>query len=159
VDACLVDSSTRVQQLAREIRQLETAGRRPSAEGAISSGSQAMDACLPHGGYVRGSVIEFLRATPACGAAYLVYSAAAAAMQASEGFLVVVDVPQSQVVASKPQQARPSGPRSSRQGAWPSQPKGDCEPSHFTYPPALVAHGIDLQKVIFVRPASVADAV
>jgi protein ImuA len=164
------DSSLRVQQLAQEIRQLETAGRRMSAEEAISTGSEALDACLPHGGYVRGSVIEFLRATPACGAAYLAYSAAAAAMQATAGFLVVVDVPQSQAPRSQaphsqaagpePERVLASGQRSPAQGASPSQHRaaGRCNPSHFTYPPALAAHGIDLQKVIFVRPASWADA-
>ncbi len=111
-----------LQQLAREIQQLETAGRAASRRALSSAGCAALDALLPGGGYAAGSVIEYLRATPACGASTLAWAAASEAMAATNGFLVVVDT------------------------------------GHHVYPPALASHGIDLAKVIFVRPQSQADA-
>lgn len=112
-----------LQRLSYEIEQLETSGRRASAQVKTSSaGCAALDALLPAGGYAAGSVVEYLRATPACGASTLAWGAAAAAMQATGGFLVVVDT------------------------------------QHNVYPPTLTSHGIDLGKVIFVRPQSQADA-
>jgi hypothetical protein len=81
-----------VDQLAREIRQLELASRPQGAERkTIGTGCQALDACLPHGGYQLGSVVEYLRSGPACGASYLALAAAASAMRATDGFMVVVD--------------------------------------------------------------------
>lgn len=82
-----------LQQLAREVRQLETAGRATDPnQASISCGCAGLDACLPAGGYLPGSVIEYLRTTSACGAGYLAFAAAASAMRASGGFLVVVDI-------------------------------------------------------------------
>lgn len=112
-----------LQRLSHEIEQLETSGRRTSVQAKTSSaGCAALDALLPAGGYEAGSVVEYLRTTPACGASTLAWGAAAAAMQATGGFLVVVDT------------------------------------QHNVYPPTLTSHGIDLGKVIFVRPQSQADA-
>lgn len=112
-----------LQRLSQEIAQLETSAGRPGEQTARSStGCAALDALLPRGGYAAGSVIEYLRSTPACGASTLVWAAAAAALEATDGFLVVVDT------------------------------------HHHIYPPSLVSHGIDLGKVIFVRPQSQADA-
>ena len=111
-----------LQRLAREVRELETAGRKAADQRqTLSSGCAALDALLPWVGYVPGSVIEYLRTAPACGASSLALAAAAAAMQTTGGFLVIVD---------------------SR---------------HDVYPPALLSHGIELSKVIFVRPQSQAD--
>ena len=93
-----------------------------ASDQVFSSGCAGLDHCLPAGGYLPGSVVESLRATPACGASYLAFAAAAAAMRASQGFLLVVDT------------------------------------RHEIYPPALLSHGINLDKVIFVRPDSQADA-
>ena len=112
-----------IEQLAREVRKLESSGRGLGQQAAISTGCEAMDACLPQRGYIPGSIVEYLRVAPACGASYLVFAAAAEAMKHTSGFLVLVDIAQ-----------------------------------HF-YPPALQAHGIDLEKVIFVRPESLADAI
>ncbi len=112
-----------LQRLAQEIEQLETSGRSAAAQAKISSaGCAALDALLPAGGYAAGSVVEYLRTTPACGASTLAWGGAAAAMHSSGGFLVVVDT------------------------------------QHNVFPPALTSHGIDLGKVIFVRPQSQADA-
>ncbi len=112
-----------LQRLTHEIQQLETSGRRAAAEVKTSSaGCVALDALLPAGGYEAGSVVEYLRTAPACGASTLAWGAAAAAMQATSGFLVVVDT------------------------------------QHNVFPPTLTSHGIDLGKVIFVRPQSQADA-
>lgn len=112
-----------IDQLAREVRKLESSGRTLGQQVAISTGCEAMDACLPHRGYVPGSIVEYLRVAPACGASYLAFAAAAEAMKQTAGFLVLVDIDQ-----------------------------------HF-YPPALQAHGMDLEKVIFVRPESLADGI
>ncbi|MCC7334116.1 MAG: hypothetical protein IT422_03405 [Pirellulaceae bacterium] len=113
-----------LERLTREIAQLETSSGRARREPARSSaGCAALDDLLPRGGYAAGCVVEYLRATPACGASTLAWAAAAAAMQATDGFLVVVDT------------------------------------QHNIYPPPLASHGIDLAKVIFVRPESQGDAI
>lgn len=80
-----------LQQLAREIQQLETAGRATINQAISSAGCPALDACLPDGGYAAGSVVEYLRSGPACGASTLAWAAAAEALAVSSGFLVVVD--------------------------------------------------------------------
>ncbi|MEM7479194.1 MAG: hypothetical protein AAF483_29770 [Planctomycetota bacterium] len=115
-----------VEQLSREVRQLETAGRSGRTGAGISSGCSALDACLPYQGYASGTIVEYLRSSPACGASYLAFAAAASAMKATEGFLVVVD---NQDIRS------------------------------YFYPPNLTAQGIDLKKVVFVRPQSLGDAI
>ncbi len=120
-----------LEKLAREVRKLETAGRRSASTEVVSTGCEALDACLPQQGYVPGSVIEYLRASPACGATYLATAAAASALRAQRGYLVLVET---QACAEN---------KAGRQ---------------ITYPPALAAQGIDLERVIFVRPESPADA-
>jgi protein ImuA len=47
-----------MSRLSREIRSLETSGR--PAGSWISSGSSAMDRCLPGGGYALGSMVELV---------------------------------------------------------------------------------------------------
>lgn len=59
---------------------------------------------------------------PGCGASTLAFTAAAAAMKSTNGFLVVIDT------------------------------------QHNIYPPALASWGIDLDKVVLVRPQSDVDA-
>jgi hypothetical protein len=110
------------ERLVHEVRDLESVGRKTAQLQTLSSGCAALDALLPWGGYVPGSVIEYLRTAPACGASSLALAAAASAMQTSGGYVVIVDTRQD------------------------------------VYPPALLSHGIELQKVIFVRPESQADA-
>lgn len=81
-----------LKRLSREVQQLEAAENLPGHSTTISAGCQAMDASLPSGGYVPGSVIEYLRATSGCGASYLALTAAAAALAASpDKYLVMVD--------------------------------------------------------------------
>lgn len=111
-----------VRQLSQEVRKLETSNRAVHAPQAISTGCLALDQCLPHQGYLPGSIVEYLRTAPASGASYLALAAAASALRGSSGFLVIVDT------------------------------------QHNFYPPALVAHGIDLKKTVFVRPTTAADA-
>lgn len=120
----LSSQTATLARLAQEVQQLEAAGRKPTGLTSISTGCLAMDACLPAGGYVPGTVIEYLRSTSGCGATYLSFTAAAAALRASEDkYLVIVDT------------------------------------NHQLYPPALLCHQISLQRVIWVRPQSQADAV
>lgn len=116
------DSASLMQRLSSEVRGLETAGRQATGKPTISCGCEALDGCLPDHGYVPGSVIEYLRAMPGCGASTLAFTAAATAMKSTEGFVVIVDT------------------------------------QHNIYPPALASWGIDLEKVILVRPQSDVDA-
>lgn len=111
-----------MERLSREVRGLETAGKQAARKPTISCGCAALDRCLPDAGYAPGSVIEYLRAMPGCGASLLAFTAAAAAMQSTSGFLVIVDT------------------------------------QHNIYPPALASWGIDLDKVVLVRPQSDVDA-
>jgi protein ImuA len=82
-----------LKQLTQDIGRLESSTGRPAGGRPVSSaGCQALDALLPAGGYAAGSVVEYLRTTPACGASTLAWEAAAAAWHASAGgYLVVVD--------------------------------------------------------------------
>jgi len=116
------DSASLMRRLSMEVRGLETAGRQATHKPTISCGCEALDHCLPDGGYVPGSVIEYLRAMPGCGASTLAFTAAAAAMKSTNGFVVIIDT------------------------------------QHNIYPPALVGWGIDLEKVVLVRPHSDVDA-
>ena len=117
------DRQTVFDKLAKQVRHLEISGRKTSAGSRpLSSGCQAMDRHLPGGGYQGGTIVEYLRSQPACGANYLALSAARHAMNANQRFLVVVDLAQQ------------------------------------FYPPAAVAMGIDLQRLVLVRPKSAADA-
>ncbi len=116
------DSASLMQRLSSEVRSLETAGRQATNKQTISCGCAALDHCLPDGGYVPGSVIEYLRAMPGCGASTLAFTAAATAMRSTNGFVVIIDT------------------------------------QHNIYPPALASWGIDLEKMVLVRPQSDVDA-
>lgn len=84
-------SSSVVEKLSREVRKLEASGRSHVTEKVISTGCTELDQCLPNQGYVAGSIVEYLRTAPACGASYLAYAAAASALKQLGGFLVIVD--------------------------------------------------------------------
>ena len=116
------DSASLMQRLSSEVRGLETAGRQATSKQTISCGCEALDHYLPDGGYVPGSVIEYLRAMPGCGVSTLAFTAAAAAMKSTNGFVVIIDT------------------------------------QHNIYPPALASWGINLEKVVLVRPQSDVDA-
>ncbi len=116
------DAFNVMERLSREVRGLETAGKQATRKSTISCGCEALDRSLPEGGYAAGSVIEYLRAMPGCGASTLVFTAASAAMKSTNGFVVIIDT------------------------------------QHNIYPPALASWGIDLEKVVLVRPQSDVDA-
>jgi len=79
-----------LELLARQIREMETAGR-PAVE-TIASGCPAMDRYLPHGGYARGSMLELLRTHPGSGVSTIALLIAKQAI--AEGkTLVLVDAP------------------------------------------------------------------
>ncbi len=78
----------KLEQLTRQIRDMETAGR-PTQE-RISSGCSAMDRHLPQGGYARGSMLELLRSGPGSGVASIGLMIARQAMVEGK-YLVVVD--------------------------------------------------------------------
>jgi len=80
-----------VDQLAHQIRALETSGRVGSDQRvSISSGCQELDACLPERGYRPGTIVEWLEPTVGCGGYYLALAAARQAMTDGK-YLIVVD--------------------------------------------------------------------
>ena len=78
----------KLEQLSRQIRDMETAGR-PTQE-RISSGCPTMDRHLPYGGYARGSMLELLRSSPGSGVASIALMIARQAIVEGK-YLVVVD--------------------------------------------------------------------
>ncbi len=121
-EVCNENALSVMECLSREVRGLETVGKQATHKPTISCGCAALDRVLPDGGYSPGSVIEYLRAMPGCGASTLAFTAAAAAMRSTQGFVVIIDT------------------------------------QHNIYPPALASWGIDLEKVVLVRPQSDVDA-
>lgn len=112
-----------VKQLAREVHRMEASGA-PNmglATSAFSTGCQALDRCLPGGGYDSGTVVEYLQAARASGATWLALTAAREAMAKTDRFCLVVD--------------------------WREE----------FYPPAVAAMGIDLKRVVIVRPQTLAE--
>ncbi len=81
-------------QLSHQIRAIEMGGRPGGRKPVtISSGCQELDACLPDGGYVPGTIVEWLEPVSGCGGAYLAFAAARHAI-ADGKYLVVVDAQQ-----------------------------------------------------------------
>ena len=78
----------KLQQLSRQIREMETAGR--PDEDRISSGCAAMDRCLPGGGYARGSMLELLRSHSGSGITSIALMIARQAIEEGK-YLVLVD--------------------------------------------------------------------
>lgn len=113
---------TLVAQLAKQVRAMETSSRREHDGSIVSCGCSAMDSLLPAGGYPLGTVVEYLRSTPACGATYLAMAAAASALSTRSGYVLIID-------------------RHRR-----------------FYPPAWLAHQIDLRRLIWIYPADERDA-
>ncbi len=110
-----------MQQLARQVRLLETAGRQMHS-GRISSGSEVIDRHLPDGGYSKGTLVEFLQNGPGSGASSLALITARQAMASGKYFVVV-------------------------------------DPSRRFYPPAAVAFGLSLERIIVVHPSDKADTI
>ena len=77
-----------VARLARQIREMETAGR--PAEERITSGCPAMDRQLPGGGYARGSMLELLRSHSGSGISSIALMIARQAIVDGK-YLVLVD--------------------------------------------------------------------
>ena len=78
----------KLEQLSRQIREMETAGR--PAQECISSGCRTMDRHLPNGGYARGSMLELLRNGPGSGVSSIALMIARQAIVDGK-YLVVVD--------------------------------------------------------------------
>jgi protein ImuA len=78
-----------VARLREELSRLERA-RRPEGGPSISTGCQALDRLLPAGGLLRGTLVEWLAADEASGAACLALAAAREACR-DDGPLLVVD--------------------------------------------------------------------
>lgn len=78
----------KLEQLSRQIREMETAGR--PAQECIASGCLTMDRHLPHGGYARGSMLELLRSGPGSGVSSIALMIARQAIVDGK-YLVVID--------------------------------------------------------------------
>lgn len=114
-------------ELIRILRQRLEQATARSSSERVSSGSARLDRLLPARGFRRGTLVEWL-GEPGGGATTMALVGARSACRAG-GALVVVD-------------------RSPTAGA------GRC--GRF-YPPAAAALGIDLEKLILVRPANLDD--
>ncbi|MFH1265229.1 MAG: hypothetical protein ABIK89_05835 [Planctomycetota bacterium] len=84
-----------IQELVGQLRRIEgfarkTAGEPLSEPEALSTGLEALDRMLPAGGFVRGSLVEWLAEGEGAGAAMLAIVLARPTLQAG-GALVVVD--------------------------------------------------------------------
>ncbi len=78
-----------VLALQKEITRLERS-QVASGETLVSSGCEALDQRLPHGGFHYGTLVEWLGVEPGCGAETLAFYAAREACRAG-GTLVVLD--------------------------------------------------------------------
>ena len=83
-----VSAFQKMEDLTRQIREMETAGRPDQAR--IPSGCHAMDRHLPHGGYARGSILELLRSGSGTGVTSIALLIARQAIVEGK-YLVVVD--------------------------------------------------------------------
>ena len=83
-----ISALEKLQQLSRQIREMETAGR-PDEE-RIASGCAVMDRYLPGGGYARGSILELLRSHSGSGITSIALMIARQAIEDGK-YLVLVD--------------------------------------------------------------------
>lgn len=128
-----------VATLRREVARLENC-RPPEDERPVSTGSPALDLLLPAGGLRRGTLVEYLASTSGSGAGTLALAAAREACSDGRA-LVVLDRP---IVGTLHVPFKGDGTSS--------------VPSTYFYPPAAAAWGIDLSRVLVLRPANEADA-
>jgi len=132
MDAPVQARQALVASLRHEVARLE-AGRPPEDKRPVSTGSPALDRLLPAGGLRRGTLVEYLTPSAGSGAGTLALSAAREACREGRAF-VVLDWT---TLARSASEGNRSG--------------------HF-YPPAALAWGLDLSKMLVLRPASDADA-
>jgi protein ImuA len=118
-----------VDQLQDRLSRLE--GRQSCDETIVGSGCDALDRLLPGGGFRRGKLVEWLHDCRGSGAGTLSLLCAQQ-IAGSYGALVVVD----------------NRPDSNRKNS---------RDLNF-YPPAAAAWGIDLSKLLVIRPRDQADA-
>jgi protein ImuA len=121
-----------VAGLRRQLVKLENGGCGQD-EQPVSTGVPDLDRLLPAGGLRRGTLVEYLTGYRGSGAGVLALAAAREACREGRALVVV-------------EQNR-------------RQETGDREQRGRFYPPAAAAWGIDLSRLLVVRPASDADAV
>jgi protein ImuA len=129
-----------IDTLRRQVAKLEGAAQ-PEDDRAISTGVEALDRLLPAGGLRRGTLVEYLVPGEGCGAGTLAIAVARQACGEEKALVVVgtLRVPSSGVDA-----------RFSNDGT-------RSVPAAF-YPPAAAAWGIELSRLILLRPANQQDA-
>lgn len=116
-----------IERLADEVRRRE--GPRVHEAGIVTSGCSALDRLLPRGGFRRGSLVEWVAATPGAGATTVALAVAARAGAASEAG------------------ARAGGGKIAI-----------IDPAGCFYPPAAVAWGIRMDDLLLVRPGDEREA-
>lgn len=120
-----------VAQLQAKLRRCEEA-KRPAATVCTSTGCRELDRLFPAGGVARGTLVEWLADGEGSGAMWLALVAAREACN-GQGPLVVIDG--RQICCGD----------GARYGAF--------------YPPAAMAAGVDLERLIVVRPATARDEI
>jgi len=88
--ALLDDRRNTLQLLAKQVQSIERSGRNAAVERRISSGCREIDHCLPEGGYLSGSLVEWLCDGSGTGAQSLALHVAKQAMEGGK-YLLVVD--------------------------------------------------------------------
>jgi protein ImuA len=121
-----------VDGLRRQLVKLENGGCGQD-EQPVSTGMPDLDRLLPAGGLRRGTLVEYLTGYRGSGAGVLALAAAREACREGRALVVV-------------EQNR-------------SQETGDREQRGRFYPPAAAAWGIDLSRLLVLRPTSDVDAV
>lgn len=122
MDSEILDKKEVMSRLFQKIRTMETGGRQfGELTGVVSTGCDELDQELPEGGYVPGTMVEWLEPAAGCGGDYLVLMAARNAIAGGKYFIVVDSL-------------------------------------HQFYPPAAVALGLPIDRIIVIRPKEEADA-
>ena len=111
----------------------------------LSSASAALDAILPEQGFRRGTLVQWLADGPGCGAATLAVVAAREASRAG-GALAVIE-------CGTGKRSLPVPKREPAPGHWQTALASGTR----FYPPAAAALGVDLERLILLRPSNEAD--
>jgi protein ImuA len=130
---------TLVASLRRKLDHFE-AGQPVKDDQPISTGVVVLDGLLPAGGLKRGTLVEYLATSAGCGAGTLALSAAREACSAGRALVVV----EQQVAGTLRVPSSAYGTRS--------------VPATYFYPPAAAAWGVDLSRLLVLRPVNEADA-
>ena len=123
--------------------------------GCLSSASAALDAILPEQGFRRGTLVQWLADRPGCGAATLAIVAAREACRLG-GALAAVELAVAQELCGTGKRSLPVPKRELAPNHWQTALASGTRAVGF-YPPAAAALGVDLERLILLRPSNEAD--